>query len=286
MPKTKTGAPTYRDKRPVDLIAAEKPSGQRPSLKDIPEAWQVAVTEAEEWPYVDPDENGLADPDPSFNDYPSDPESLPAEIEPFSEDEPWGQMLNETAREYEFFSHFRSQGITRTKRATARHFEVTPTHISTIATNRNWDARIKAWDDFRERVYTMELILGVKEMAHKHAEIAREGVEALATAFSGIVENMKDEEKKAEFLAEIADLPVKTQLALAQGSARVIPNLMNAERLSRGLPTEISHELHSHEARVTIQTTDDLYDIITAVVGPLAVARSEGVEEEVIEPES
>lgn len=283
MAKQRKGSPTYREHRPTDLIARPPSPGQKVSLADLPESFRTALTEAEEWPYVDPDANGLGDPELSFNDYPSDPDSLPAEIEPFSEAEPWGKMINETPREYELFSQYRSQGIARTKRATARHFDLSSIRITKVATSRNWDARVKAWDDYRERVYTMELIQGTKEMAHKHAEIARSGIEALSVAFAGIVEAMANEDDRDALLAELADMPAKHQIALAQGSARVIPNLMNAERLSRGLPTEISQEFHTHDARVTIQTTDDLADILAGIAGPLAVSRSGEPEEEIIE---
>lgn len=277
---------SYREKRPVDILNPPQINGQRPSLAGLPESWQVALTEAEEWPFVDPDEHGLADPDPDFGEYPSEPSLLPAGIDPFTEDEPWGMMLTETPRQYELFSYYRSEGITRTIKATAEHFDLSRVYVTNIASQKNWQQRVRAWDDYRERVYTAELLMGVKEMAHEHAEIARDGIRALSIAFEGIAAGIKGDEAREEFLAEIADLPVKTQLALAQGSARVIPNLMNAERLSRGLPTEISHGLLLTETRVTVQTTDDLFDILTGLAGPLSVAQSEPIEGEVVEADS
>jgi hypothetical protein len=282
------GSNTYRERRPIDVIAKPPlpPVDKRHrSLLGLTDDWTTALTEAEEWPYPDPDANGLADPEPSFTDYPSDPALVPADIEPFSHDEPWGMMVNESSRAYEEFSHYRSLGITRTRKAVADQFKIARQTVDQMAARYNWDARARAWDEYRERVYTTELLLGVKDMAHKHAEIAREGVEALSIAFSGIIERMKDPEDRAAFIDEIADLPVKTQLALAANSARVIPGLMNAERLSRGLPTEISLDLHQHDARVIVQTTDDLADILLGLSGPLAVARSGEAEGEIIDVE-
>jgi hypothetical protein len=257
--------------------------GSNGSRASLPDSWVVILDAAEEWPYVDPDENGLADPEPAFNDYPSDPTLVPDDIEPFSEEEPWGRMFNETTREYELFSYYRSLGITRSHRDVAEKFSITRVRVGQVAGTRNWPARVQAWDTYRERIYTAELILGVKEMAHHHAEIAREGVAALSIVFMGITSRLGDEESRTAFLDELAELPVKTQLALAQGSARVIPNLMNAERLSRGLPTEISADLHLSETRITIQTTDDLFDIISGLARPLAVTRSGETEEKIID---
>lgn len=277
---------TYREHRPTDILKKPELTGKRPPasvLAHLPEDWTTAITEAEEWPYLDPDDNGLADPEPTFANFPATKKDLPADIEPFSQEEPWGIMFTESSRTYQLFDHYRSLGITRTHRAVADFFDLSRQYVDQVATKFNWETRVRAWDDYRERVYTTELLLGVKEMAHKHAEVAAQGVAALATAFSGIVESMADPDSREAFLAEIAELPVRTQLALAQGSARVIPGLMNAERLSRGLPTEISAELRVSEARVTIQTTDDLADILLGIAGPLAVSRSGDSEGEIVD---
>ena len=283
MAKTTRAQASHREHRPIDVL-------KRPQLplatktSGLPESWTVIFTEAENWPYVDPDENGLANPELSFNDFTSDPEYLP-EIEPFSEDEPWGKMISESDREYELFSEYRALGITRSRKKVADKMKLSKIRIDRLAKDRNWEARVQAWDTYRERVYTAELILGVKEMAHDHARIASEGVRALSTVFESIVETMEDEAERDAFLNELKTYPVKTRLAIAQGSARVIPSLMNAERLSRGLPTEISADLQFNETRVTVQTSDDLADILIGLVGPLSVAQSEPIEAEVIEDE-
>lgn len=282
---------TKRSSRPIDLVApppkrVNQGQGSTSSLRaNLPKSWITLFDVADDWPYPDPDSNGLADPESSFIDFPSDPSSLP-EIEPFSEDEPWGKMIAETNRDYELFSHYRAQGITRTKAKTANHFSLKRATVELKAGERNWDARCRSWDDYREKVYTAELILGVKEMAHKHAEIARGGIEALSVAFEAIIESMENPEDREELLAEINSLPIKQKLAIAQRSAQVIPNLMSAERLSRGLPTEISAELHLNETRVTIQTTDDLASILLGLVGPLAVAQSTVIDGEIVEDDA
>lgn len=272
---------TKSTSRPTDILKPPpRKSGQsksrarlsRRALDEFPDTWVTIIEAGDEWPFIDPDANGLIDPEPSFQDYPNKPEDLPADIEPFSEDEPWGKMSTETGREYEEFSHYRAQGLTRTKSATATHFGVKGSTISYLAKNRNWEARVQAWDLYRERVYTRELLLGVQQMAHDHAEVASRGIKALAVALESIANRMETEEGRAEVFDELADLPLKTQLALAQKSAAVIPNLMNAERLSRGLPTEISANLHLHDVRISVQPVDELANILLGLAGPLAVA--------------
>jgi len=274
--------------RPTDILKpSPKPRGRgnraalsRQNAIDLPDTWVTIIDAADEWPYLNPDAHGLLNPEVDFSDYPSDPSLLPDDIEPFSEDEPWGKMIAETNREYSQFSHYRAQGLTRTHTATSIHFGVKRTTISLLSKNRNWEARVQAWDLYRERVYTTELLLGVKEMAHTHAEVASRGIKALA------IENEGDRQAMFD---ELAELPVKTQLLLAQKSAAVLPNLMNAERLSRGLPTEISAELHLHDVRVSVQSTDDLANILLGLAGPLSVAQGDQsveIEAEAIEDDA
>lgn len=294
MPKMSRVSATYRASRPVDIIKAppritSKGKGSAVTLRQLPKSWIPIFEAVESWPYPDPDENGLSDPHPAFADFPASPEDLP-DIEPFSEAEPWGKMSAESLHHYRLFDYYRSLNITRTRRAVAEHFGLARMTIEMLAGEKNWDARARAWDEYRERIYTAELLMGVKEMAHSHAETARQGIEALAIAFQAVVEGLEDEDSRAELIAEINDLPVKQKLALAQKSAQVIPNLMNAERLSRGLPTEISASLNLNETRVTIQSTDDLYSVLSGLVGPLIAARSDGesdiVEGEIVEADA
>jgi hypothetical protein len=282
--------PPKRTSRPIDPILApvSLPAKQ---LSRLPESFRVVVDAANTWPYPDPDTNGLADSYPSFDD--DNSTYTPADIEPFSENEPWGKMESESPRAYAMFTHYKAQGLTRVMKETAKHFGVNGSHLSHLASQHNWHARIAAWDDYRERVYTNELLMGVREMAERHTEIAKKGIEAMAVIFEGIAEQLSDEDDREAFLAELSELPVRVQLAIAQKSSQVLPNLMNAERLSRGLPTEISANLHQVEHTVSLQSTDDLYSIITGLAGSIAASRvgdepfeSDIIEAEVIEADS
>lgn len=284
MPKANRASPSYREHRPIDILMKPESPIKKSTYGNLPDAWKSFLDQADTWPYVDPDENGLADPEPLFSDYPADPADLPTGIEPFSEDEPWGKMISESDREYELFCHYRAQGITRTYQKTAEHFEVGRHYINQRAAERNWPERARAWDDYREKIYTTELILGVKEMAHRHSEIAQEGIEALSLAFSVITNDLADEDTRDALLEELQSLPAKAKLALAQNSARVIQTLMNAERVSRGLPTEITADLHLHEARITVQSTDDLAQIISGLSRSLPEPNI--IDAEVVDDES
>jgi len=260
-----------------------KKPGSRPATLGLPKSFTTLIDAADDWPYVDPDKDNTFGAVVPFADYQDhDPDMT---VEPYSEDEPWGRMATETPREYQLFDFYRSLGLMRQKTAVAEHFGLSRNSIQMIAHGKNWDIRCRAWDDKLERIYTTELLLSVKDMAEIHAEKARAGIEALSVIFTAIGEQMTDPTELAFLMDELKTLPIKTQMQIAKGAAQVMPNLMGAERLARGLPTELSATIGMTEHRVTIQTTDDLATIIGGLIGPLAVAQSEFIEAEAIEPD-
>lgn len=186
---------------------------------------------------------------------------------PYSTDEPWGLMEGESSLHYQYFSHYRAQGLGRVKLQVAKHFGIGPQVIYNTAKDNDWDNRCRAWDVYREKVYTMALIEETREMATVHANVARKGVLALASAFENLVERMEADPEL--WKAELEEIPTKQLITIAQRSAQVIPNLMNAERLSRGMPTELISTHSTHDHTVTLQSTDDLALLLAGLFGAI-----------------
>lgn len=277
--------------RPGDLLKSQlalnptmtRTKEEEEVLARLPASWRTTIEASEEWPFVDPDE-AMSKPDPSFSDYPAD--SAPPEIIPFSEFEPWGMMDEETDRDYELFSYYRAMGLTRTQAETARHFGISQTYINKISSKRNWDERVRAWDQYREQVYTTEVIEGVRKMAKDHADIASKGIRALSKIFDELLKRVEDPTEMD--MNELEELSFRGVFSLAEKAAKAIPNLMNAERLSRGLPTQLSAHVVVKDTRVTIQTTDELAEIVFGLQSVLSPPGENGDEpgnEEVIEVE-
>lgn len=179
-------------------------------------------------------------------------------------------MEGETDREYQLFSYYRSLGLGRVKSEVSKHFEVASPYIYRVAKENDWDGRVRAWDIFRERIYSAELIEETREMAKVQASIARKGLMALGSAFEELVTRMENPEVWQE---ELAEIPTKQLMMIAQRSAQVIPNLMNAERLSRGMPTEIVSTHTTVDHNVNVQTTDDLALILAGLFGAIGPGR-------------
>ena len=232
-------------------------------------SWVTAVEAALDWPTPSPEE-ALSEPITPFSEV-SDNGLEPA---PYTDYEPWGQMDGETARSFQLFDFYRSLGITRTRADVAKHFKISRTRVDKIAREYLWDDRIRAWDEYRERQYTASIIEGTKEMALEHAQTARNGIMALSRAFDAI--NHRFEDDPEEFQAELRDMKPTQLFGLAQKAAQVIPNLMSAERTSRGLPSEITASVVREEKSITLQSSDELAEILVGVAGALGFSIDEG----------
>lgn len=200
-------------------------------------------------------------------------EEQEAAVEHYSESRPWGRMDVETDREWELFSFYRSLGRARMKKDVAEFFGVSRPYITKISQKRSWDRRIENWDRFKEKVYEQEVLDGIKSMAVEHARMARKGLEALVLPFDVLIERIESGEGREE----LDKMSIANLIKLVNQSARVLPGLMNAERLSRGLPTEITQSSHEENKTGTIvfDTSDELAELVYGLVDYLPVLGSD-----------
>lgn len=222
----------------------------------VPDSW-ITVFDALDEASFPSAADFLSVPEPPF-DSTDDPTLLPAV--PFTRDEPWGQMDGESSHHYAWFSYYRSLGLGREVVSVAHHFSIHPNTLYRVAKDHDWSIRALSWDAHRERIYTLQMIEDTRKMAHTHAEIAARGLTALSSAFNPILDEI--EENPEAFAAELRALPVRSKLNLAQRSAAVLPSLMTAERVSRGLPSEVRANININESRLTIDSSDDILGVV------------------------
>lgn len=235
------------------------PVGHRPTVASHSPDWEQALSLAVSYRFPKPKDDMDINLD-MWGTIPNDEPSLDALATihpPYTEDAPWQKMDSEPPHTYEAFLLYRDMGMsTRTYKAVAELVDVTPMSITRWAADYNWNMRIVAWDEYRERIYTAAVIERTREMAEKHAEVAAKGIAALSTAFEAIIHRMEDDPEG--FMGELSEKSASQLLSLAKSSAQVLPNLMSAERLSRGLPTELSASIAVVDQRITIHSRDDL----------------------------
>lgn len=241
---------------PVPQRKHKAKSAVSPELSDALNGWGV---------FTEPEH--LHDPTTPFDS--ADPSVALASINPvylvdsqYSREEPWGMMDGESERDYQLFSHYRALGLARTKTDVARHFSVHNNSIYKLAGENDWDNRVRAWDRHKEEQYTAELLEQTRAMAGIHAKVAATGIKALASVFDVLIERTADIDDLRE---QFADYPTATLLRLAQDTAKALPNLMSAERLSRGLPTELTATVIKQDTRITVRTSDEFAEILSTL---------------------
>jgi hypothetical protein len=114
-------------------------------------------------------------------------------------------------------------------------------------------------------------------MAEEHTEITQKGIKALSIAFDELLRRIESGDDLHE--REMGELSFRALYGLVEKAARVLPNLMNAERLSRGMPTELTAQVVMREDRIIVQTTDDLAEIIQGLGAVISASQPE--EEEI-----
>jgi hypothetical protein len=258
--KSRTSTPS-----PVDPFRDPGITISQADLNELPTSWRAAIEQSTHWPFPNPDEV-LSLPEEELAEIgekaAEKAESLApdtdVEIVPYTEHQPWGKMDVESERQYELFSYYRSLGRARTQTDVAKHFDVSRAYISKTASDRGWADRIDAWDTYKEQIYAQTVLEGVKEMAVKHAEIARDGIMVLSKPFEVLMQRLESEEGQND----LWEMNLQSLFKLVQKSTQILPNLMNAERLSRGMPTEISEQTTHENHTIRLETSDELADLL------------------------
>ncbi len=167
--------------------------------------------------------------------------------------EPWDQIDGEADINYSMFLHYRDQGMGRVIVDTARHFHKSDNRNSFVyrASVRNrWQERAGLWDEDQERQYQLARSQSIREMVDRHEAEIVEAIEALMTPIRVVNKLIENDEN---FVDSLSKSDAKKLISMANQAARTIPSLMNAERLARGMPTEIVGGTIDHKHIVAVE---------------------------------
>lgn len=177
---------------------------------------------------------------------------------------PWAQQADESARAYALFQKYLSQPRSgRTQAAVARHYDLNSSSVSSLASKYEWTRRARAWDEERDRIYQAGVIERMREMGERHGDKLERAIEALSLPLEVMADRIKTNPEAVR--AELDEKSITQLHALAIKSARALPNMMQTERLARGLPTEITQNIHS--GTVEHVHTPDLSEVATILQG-------------------
>lgn len=175
---------------------------------------------------------------------PIDPSSLPdsAPISPRAVPspnpdytEPWTRQADEQDKAWEKFEFYRNLGPARTLRLVAEHFDNSLGYIEKLSLKYEWGPRARAFDNHEDQLYQIRRQEAIREMADRHSDQLVKALEALQLPYQALMRKL---ETNPELIDELADQNVKRLFQMATSASRVIPSMMAAERMVRGMPSE------------------------------------------------
>jgi len=177
--------------------------------------------------------------------------------------QPWAQYDDEPAKAFALFQYYCSlPRARRTYVAVDRHYGLKAT-ANKCAHKYEWADRTLAWDLERDRLYQIEVIEEMQEMGRRHGAQLTEAIEAVVMPLKHLADRIKDDPE--EVLAELGEKSITQLHSMSVKSASPLSNLMAAERLARGLPTEITANIHS--GKVEHVHTPDLSEVANILQG-------------------
>ena len=176
--------------------------------------------------------------------------------------QPWAQLEHETDTQYAHFQFYCSLPLAkRTYAAVAHHYN--RKLMLGIPKDNDWPGRVSAWDQERARIYQIEVWEELQDMGRRHGPILVDAIEAIAIPLQVMAERMRADPEAV--LAELGEKNLVQLHAMSIKSARALPNMMQTERLVRGLPTEITHNIQS--GKVEHVHTPDLSEVVEILQG-------------------
>ena len=175
----------------------------------------------------------------------------------------WERQINESARDFDLFRAYRDMGTARSHSKVAEQVGMTTMSVSQVASRRNWTERIRRFEMWQDQLYQDTLRQETLDMARRHAVEAQKTLDALMAPIRALQDRINENPELVQ--AELEDKDIKVLMGMVQQSARVMPSTMNAERLARGLPTEITQTEGTIHHEVDHGNTERLTDIILAL---------------------
>ena len=170
--------------------------------------------------------------------------------------QPWDRQEGESDEHYKQFRYYLDQGLARKVKDVAERFGLFHDQKRRVSSayrtssKREWKRRASLWDTEQERLYQLARSEAIRDMVHRHEGQIEKAIDGLMAPIAARNHAM---ETDGEFVAELSKTDKRKLISLANQAARTIPSLMSAERLARGMPTEIVDGVIEHEHIVSVE---------------------------------
>jgi len=190
--------------------------------------------------------------------------------------EPWTRQPDETDLAWSRFNWYRDQGPGRRRADFLQHFSLSVPTLDALMRKYNWTQRLVAFDQYEDRLYRLQREMAIREMAERHGTQTIEAIESLSVPFKAIAQRMQDD---PDLVSDLSKRDFKELMRMAASAGRILPSLMSAERLARGMPTEVVEQTgevrHVHE-----YSRDNIADILETLTRTGAFDAGSGPDED------
>lgn len=162
--------------------------------------------------------------------------------------DPWDRLPGESDAAWEAFILFRDMGLSRSLPQVAQRLRKSRQLMHRWSARHDWNRRAATWDEAQDRVRTQEALDAqrdaVRQMFERHGQQLSAVVAALTQPAIAFLRRMQ----QPGAADELQSLNLLELLPLVRQSAALLPNVMAAERLARGLPLRLSGFVEDEDA--------------------------------------
>lgn len=206
--------------------------------------------------------------------------------------QPWDRQDKESTANYAMFLDYRDQGPGRTVKAAGVKFQFDGVEADWnrqtyyTSSKNNWKARALAWDSDQERQYQLARSQAIRDMVVRHEDQVKTAIDSLMVPIEALSIAIRND---PDFMNKLSKADAKKLIQMSNQSARTIPALMSAERLARGMPTEIVGGTidHRHTVEMERDQIGEILEVLAGTgvldVGGQGFGTSEIIEAEVVD---
>lgn len=163
----------------------------------------------------------------------------------FGNPELWERQPGETIKGYDAFCRYRDlpahsrsvyEAAIKFDTKFTRKDRMPPRQWTEWQSKYHWVDRAAAWDSELDRKKREKQQEEIEKMAQRHASQVQAMLTALLQPATAVLQRMKNDPKAMQ--EQLNEKHIADLINLIVGAGKVVPGLVNAERLSRGVSTE------------------------------------------------
>ena len=211
---------------------------------------------------------------------------MTTELSLVSLDEPetWDRQYGETSEGFAKFVVYRNLGPRRTQAAVARSFGLNANTLSNLAVQHNWKQRAEDWDYYLDKIRQAEMAERQSRLAMEQFNLASNALKAVNAPVMALLDRMETDPDGV--LLEFGAKDLTKLLKLSQDSIRLMPNLLAAQRVALGQPTEITERTENVNVNYNdAKRIGEVLDVLNEA-GVLDAFIGKGSSGEIIDAES